>query len=387
MGAAAPQDAGRSTSGPESAGQKTNRNLSPSFAMLMAQPPKGRDTPIMTTVARLGSTAIAVAALASSLLIGANSTADAASSDSCEGGGYRLVNLATGAVVAQAGEDRVRATIPAARFGPRFAVEGRYTRFEVSSSDFAVLNQQFNPTDNEADMTGGVVTPVFASRVPDHRGATLTSAISIRLDDEVLRLQRSGSAVEMKIQAKDCAQGGIFQMEPEREDGGTTRIVHTLATSGTAATTPFYFDNPNFRARVGQFLGSACTSVETGPPSQFCVRVQTRTNIGNDFSADFVARDSAQVAERVDQPECNTAAPVTPSVEHCGSQSIWDVASGGRMGFVTGEDAVEVANPPTECVQDCQAQNQVRGRLTVLGHPFQVPAGSRLTPPTAPVAG
>jgi hypothetical protein len=23
----------------------------------------------------------------------------------------------------------------------------------------------------------------------------------------------------MKIQAKDCAQGGVFQMEPERDDG------------------------------------------------------------------------------------------------------------------------------------------------------------------------
>ena len=47
------------------------------------------------------------------------------------------------------------------------------------------------------------------------------------------------------------------------------------------------------------------------------------------------------------------------------------------------EDAVEVANPPTNCTQDCQAQNQVRGRLAVLGAPFPVPAGSRLTPRTA----
>jgi hypothetical protein len=55
------------------------------------------------------------------------------------------------------------------------------------------------------------------------------------------------------------------------------------------------------------------------------------------------------------------------------------------MGFVTGEDAVEVANPPTTCTHQCQAQNQVRGRLVVLGFPFPVPAGSRLTPPTAPI--
>ena len=50
------------------------------------------------------------------------------------------------------------------------------------------------------------------------------------------------------------------------------------------------------------------------------------------------------------------------------------------MGFVTGEDAVEVANPPTDCVRQCQAQNRVRGRLAVLGFPFPVPAGSKLTP-------
>jgi len=183
----------------------------------------------------------------------------------------------------------------------------------------------------------------------------------------------------MKIQSKDCAQGGIFQMEPERADGTRTRIVHTLA-DVTGPLRPFYFDNPRFRARVGQFLGSACTSVATGPPSRFCVQVSTRVNIGNGASPKFVARDSAQVADRVPQPGCNTAVPVSPSVRHCGGVSIWDVASGGRMGFVTGEDAVEVANPPTECVSDCQAQNQVRGRLTVLGHPFPVPAGSRLVP-------
>jgi hypothetical protein len=30
----------------------------------------------------------------------------------------------------------------------------------------------------------------------------------------------------------------------------------------------------------------------------------------------------------------------------------WDVASGGRLGMVTGEDATEVANPPTACTQN-----------------------------------
>ena len=306
--------------------------------------------------------------------------ASAAQSDGCEGGGFRLVNLSTGAVVASGAVD---GTVSAAALGDRFGVRGLYNQFDVRASDFAVFDYAFTGAPNELDMTGGRFTPVWASKVPDLRGATLTGNVSVEILAEGLVIGRTGSGVSMKIQAKDCAQGGVFQMEPERGAGQVTRIVHTLAQAADPALAPFFFDNPNFRARVGQFLGADCTSVVTGPPSRFCVEGRERVNIANDFSPNFVARDSAQVAERVDQPACNTARPVTPSVEHCGKVAIWDVASGGRMGFVTGEDAVELANPPTDCVQDCQAQNQVRGRLAVLGFPFPVPAGSRLTPPTS----
>jgi opacity protein-like surface antigen len=333
----------------------------------------------------VGAGATVLALVASTLAL-AMGSAQAASSKGCTNGGFRLVNMATGATVAAAGGDRIRATIPASQFGTTFAVRGRYAQFDVRSADFAVLGQAFTGAANELDITGGRFTPVFASKVPDHRGLVLSSAISVELDDEELSLQRSGAGLSMKVQAKDCAQGGIFQMEPERSDGTATRITHTLASSTTTGVTPFYFDNANFRARVGQFLGSGCTSVQTGPPGQFCVQVGTRVNIANGLSPRFVARDSAQVATRLPQAACNTATPVTPSVRHCGGVSIWDVASGGRMGFVTGEDATEVANPPTDCVTDCQAQNQVRGRLANLGHPFPVPAGSRLVPWSAPLS-
>ena len=102
----------------------------------------------------------------------------------------------------------------------------------------------------------------------------------------------------MKLQASDCATGGIFQMEPQRADGTRTRIVHRLAPSA------FYYDNPNFRAHLGQFLGADCTSQVTGPPSQFCVKVSPRVNIGNDVSPRFVVRDSPQVATRIPQGQC-----------------------------------------------------------------------------------
>jgi hypothetical protein len=49
--------------------------------------------------------------------------------------------------------------------------------------------------------------------------------------------------------------------------------------------------------------------------------------------------------------------------------SIWDVASGGRLGMVTGEDSTEVADPPTDCITDCRAGNSVGGRLEILGFP------------------
>ena len=103
---------------------------------------------------------------------------------------------------------------------------------------------------------------MFASKVPDHRGLVLSSAISVEIDAESLQLSRTGTGVSMKIQAKDCAQGGIFQMEPQRGDGTRTRVTHTLAVSTTPGLAPFYFDNPNFRAR-----GSGSSSATTAPAS------------------------------------------------------------------------------------------------------------------------
>jgi hypothetical protein len=174
-------------------------------------------------------------------------------------------------------------------------------------------------------------------------------------------------------------------MEPSRGDNSRTRIIHRLAGTDTGtAGTAFYFDNANFRAKLGQFLGADCQSPEAGPPSTYCVRVTPRVNIANGFSDKFVVRDSAQVATRIPQAACepdftNTLG-LSETKDYCGGMTIWDVASGGRMGMVTGGDATEVANPPAACVQACPAQDQVRGRLAVLGFPFPVAAESRLAP-------
>jgi hypothetical protein len=334
--------------------------------------------------ARPGLFAALVAMVVGPLLVSSFAgPVQAAKSDGCDGGNYRLVR-SNGTVISSGNVD---VTIPAANFGTgRFSVKGLYTEFDVGLADFAIFDYAFTGAPNPLDMTGGVRTPIWASKAPQHRGLVLNSAITVENEDGDLVLTRTGTGgLTMKIQTKDCAAGGIFQMEVQRGDHTRTRFVHTLVRNN-GNLTPFYFDNPRFRARIGQFLGDDCTSITTGPPSRFCVQVSARVNIANSFSKNLVLRDSAQVATRISQNDCNTATPINPTVAHCGSQSVWDVASGGRMGFVTGEDAVEVANPPTVCTQNCQAQNQVRGRLVVLGFPFPVPAGSRLTPAISALA-
>jgi hypothetical protein len=189
----------------------------------------------------------------------------------------------------------------------------------------------------------------------------------------VIELQRSGPGLGMKIQAKDCAQGGVFQMEVIRADGTTTLFTHTLADGGNNAhIAPFYFDNRNFRNREGEVVPYGDTTVTIAP----------RINFANDFSPKFVGRDSPQVATRRQEPGCvnRIGAPNPAVVRHCGAVSRWDVASGGRMGQVMGDDAVEVAPPASACTSGCQAQNRVQGAALILGFPFQVNPGDRLQP-------
>ena len=101
------------------------------------------------------------------------------------------------------------------------------------------------------------------------------------------------------------------------------------------------------------------------------------------LSPKFVGRDSPQVATRIAAglPERDPArATGARSWSTTAAACRVGVASGGRMGGVFGEDVVEVAPPATDCAEDCQAQNQVRGQAVVLGFPFPVPAANRFHP-------
>ena len=313
---------------------------------------------------------LASRSLASGLLIFgaiASGGAFAATSAGCEGGGFTILGLS-------APQD---STIAARSLGETFRVQGKYVQFDVVASTLGIRNYAFLPTNNALDMTNGSLTPVYASKAPDHRGLTLISDLLVELKDDALAIQRTGIGLSMKVQAKDCAQGGLFQMEPERTDGLRTEIVHTLAAGG-GNLQPFYFDNRNFRDHETDLV----------PYKDIMIPVPARINIANDFSPRFVVRDSPQVATRINEDACTNTIGIrtltppltTGTVKHCGGISKWSVASGGRMGMVSGEDATEVAPSSSNCVQSCQAQNQVRGRAVNLGFPFHVAPADRLAP-------
>ena len=142
--------------------------------------------------------------------------AGAASSDACEGGGYEVLGQS-------AGDGEFDGTVPAP--ADLIHVQGVYNEFDIRPADFAVLNYAFTGADNEEDITGGRLTPVYESKIPDHRGLVLNSAVTLELDEDDMVIERSGTGgLTMKIQAKDCAQGGIFQMEVERGDNARTRV-------------------------------------------------------------------------------------------------------------------------------------------------------------------
>ena len=290
--------------------------------------------------------------------------ADAASSAGCEGGGFAVLSGAS--VLASGAGDH---TISVANLGAPLQIKGKYVEFTVVPPSFGIENWLFTGAANPLDITGGRRTVVWERKTPDHRGMILTGNALAEIGDDDIVLERSGPGLDMKIQAKDCANGGIFQMEVERDDGTTTRFTHVLKPG------VFYFDNPNFRAREGdkvQFdAGQDGIDVQT-------LTIAPRINVANTLSAKFVGRDSPQVATRLQESSCSNQirkrdGATFDAVRHCGRVSRWDVASGGRMGWVTGEDATEVAPPASNCVRRCQAQNRVRGGAVVLGFPFPAP--------------
>ena len=201
-------------------------------------------------------TALVGGALVAALL--APTTASAASSKGCDGGGFTL-RLADGSSIKPDFKGSVAASrLPA---GTRVKVVGKYVTFDVDPATFAVYDYAFTGAPNPLDQTGGRRIVVYAGKVPNHRGLALTAAAALEANKENLELSRTGTGLSMKLQAKDCANGGLFQIEPERGDGTATRFTHTLGPDA------FYFDNPNFRAREGDVVPYKDTTRRPSPPA------------------------------------------------------------------------------------------------------------------------
>jgi hypothetical protein len=313
-----------------------------------------------------------VALLVLSSVILTPQRAFAASSAGCTGGGFSLLGLS--------GDQKT--SVAASKLGPTFLVKGKYVEFTVDSDTFGVRDWVLTGEPNKLDITGVRRTVVFASKIPDHRGLSLTSDVSVKSAGASLVISRTGEGLSMTIQVKDCANGGVFQMEPVRADATATVFTHVLGDG------VFYFDNPNVRDRLGEnipcsgVLADGTPVVCNGDNPDGTVTVTARVNFANDYSEKFVGRDSPQVATQIITDCANAIAnPFHPgSVSHCGGVSQWSVASGGRMGQVMGEDSTEIAPKATACTANCTAQNRVQGKALVVGFPFPVPNAVRLNP-------
>ena len=213
-------------------------------------------------------------------------------------------------------EARLRDVTPT---GP-IAVRGQHVGFTIDPATLGVYDYTLTGATDPQRM---VTTPtvVFASKVPQLTAAQLRGVRlgELRLRDGVLVAEFTTAAGKLKVQAKDAPQGGIFQME--QEFGGPVEYVHTLGP------TLFYF--------VNEYTG--------------------KINFGDGVPGDathqmLLGKDSPQVATKLSQD---------------GTTTRWSVASGGRMGGVLGEDAIELSAGATNCTSDCQARNRIQGSVPV----------------------
>ncbi|MDU0326960.1 hypothetical protein RWH43_09350 [Microbacterium sp. KSW2-21] len=210
----------------------------------------------------------------------------------------------------------------------RITVSGTNNRFTIDPATLGVYDYTLTGAPDTQRMVTSP-TVVFASKVPTltaaQRSGARLSSLEVRDDSLVAIFTTAGG--KLKIQAKDGAQGGIFQMEPEF--AAPVELVHTLGPG------LFYFVN-QYTGKIN--FGNGVDAVTSGPGAHQML----------------LGKDSPQVATKTYQD-----ATVTE----------WTVASGGRMGGVLGEDAIELSAGATNCTSQCQAQNRINGSLPVPPNP------------------
>jgi hypothetical protein len=213
-------------------------------------------------------------------------------------------------------ETRLQGVTPT---GP-IVVRGTHVTYRIDPTTLGVYDYTLTGAPSPERMVTAP-TVVFASKVPVLTAAQLRSVriSDLRLRDDVLVTEFSTAAGKFKVQSKDAPQGGIFQVE--QEFGTAVQYVHTLGAG------LFYF--------VNEYTG--------------------KINFGDGVPADathqmLLGKDSPQVATKLEQTATTTR---------------WSVASGGRMGGVLGEDAIELSAGATNCTTDCQARNRIQGSVPV----------------------
>lgn len=207
-------------------------------------------------------------------------------------------------------------------------VTGAHTTFTIDPTTLGVYDYTLTGAPAPDRMVTSP-TVVFASKVPVLTAAQLRSPVlkQLEVSDATLVATFATSAGKLKVQAKDAPQGGIFQMEPEF--AGNVELVHTLGP------TLFYFVN-SYTGKIN--FGNGLDAVATGAGAHQML----------------LGKDSPQVATKLFQS---------------GTTTRWSVTSGGRLGGVLGEDAIELSAGATSCTSQCQAQNQIHGSLPVPPNP------------------
>lgn len=211
------------------------------------------------------------------------------------------------------------------------AVRGKHVGFDIRTSTLGVYNYTLTGAPDTQRMVTKP-TVIFASKVPTLSAAQLAgSKISqLEVKDDTLVIIFSTSLGKYKIQAKDGAQGGIFQMETEF--AGPVEFTHTLGAG------LFYFVN-SFTGKIN--FGSGVNAV-------------TASQDPVNYHQMLLGKDSPQVATKTFQS---------------GTVTKWTVQPGGRLGGVLGEDAIELSQGATNCTSQCQAQNQIHGSVPVPPNP------------------
>jgi len=279
----------------------------------------------LTTVLRAGRTAlIAVSVLTGSLLLTGPAHASGKTSN---GGDFAVTVNGTVYNPASGKSTKLKDITP----NGLIKVRGINVGFDIDPTTLGTYNYTLTGAPDTQRMVTSP-TVIFTSKVPTLTAAQRSSVRinELEIKDDTFTIKFGVAGGTFKVQAKDGAQGGIFQMEPEFAN--PVELVHTLAPG------IFYFVN-NFTGKINFGNGLDAVSAAQDPANQHQM---------------LLGKDSPQVATKTYQD---------------GSVTKWLVTSGGRMGGVLGEDAIELSQGATNCTSQCQAQNRIRGSLPVPPNP------------------